>query len=273
MILLDRKNFYKVIEPLQSVTINNLFARSVVENKVSGKIFVDNIDNPKTFYVIHPYGMTYLFGNWTNPVFNEQLKEYALNINHIRDNYEWMQVFPNEWNDTLTKLFGNKLVRSEDNTEETGMIELYTRVNFKFNYEKYFKREKPALLSVEIKRTDENVYDTMPGTVVPKYFWDSKEDFLRNGIGFSLFYNSELASTAYASFIHDDKLELGIETVEKFRKMGLAEIVCCTLIDYCIENNYEPVWACRFENTGSLKLAEKIGFEIIAKTPYYRLSK
>lgn len=273
MILLDRKEFNKIIEPLKLVSMNNLFARSVVEKKVSGKVFVDNADNPKTYYVIHPYGMTLLFGNWTNLKFNNKFRDYALNTYHIRDQYEWMQVFPNEWNDTLSDLFGNTLVKSENNTKETGIIELNTRVNFKFVYEKYAKISKKKLPYVEIVRTDEKIFDNMQGSVVPKYFWDSKEDFLKNGIGFSLLYNSQLASTAYSSYFHDDKLEMGIETVEKYRKMGFAEIVCCALIDYCIENEYEPVWSCRLENAGSYKLAQKLGFEPALQTPYYRLSK
>ena len=273
MILLDRKEYNKIIDPLKSVTVNNLFARSVVEQKVSGKVFVDNADNPKTYYVIHPYGMTLLFGNWANLEFNNKFRDYALNTNRIRDKYEWMQVFPNEWNDTLSNLFGNALVKSENNTKETGIIELNTRVNFRFMYKKYLQLAKTQQSYVEIVRTDAKIFDNMQGSVVPKYFWDNKEDFLKNGIGFSLLYNSQLAATAYTSCLHDDKLELGIETVEKYRKMGFAEIVCCALIDYCIENKYEPVWACRLENVGSYKLAQKLGFEPILQTPYYRLSK
>lgn len=35
----------------------------------------------------------------------------------------------------------------------------------------------------------------------------------------------------------------------------------------------EPIWSCRLENTGSYKLAQKIGFLPTAEIPYYRLSK
>jgi hypothetical protein len=35
----------------------------------------------------------------------------------------------------------------------------------------------------------------------------------------------------------------------------------------------EPVWACRLENDGSYKLAQKLGFEPVLEIPYYRLSK
>jgi L-amino acid N-acyltransferase YncA len=51
----------------------------------------------------------------------------------------------------------------------------------------------------------------------------------------------------------------------------LALYTCSALIDYCLANNFEPVWACRHENTGSFRLAEKIGFESVRTIPYYQL--
>lgn len=71
--------------------------------------------------------------------------------------------------------------------------------------------------------------------------------------------------------MHDNQLEFGIETVDGFRGKGFAFHTASSLIDYCLENNYEPVWACRLENTGSYKLAEKLGFEPTVTLPYYKL--
>jgi len=85
--------------------------------------------------------------------------------------------------------------------------------------------------------------------------------------------NDVWAATSYSSFIRDDMLELGIETVESFRGKGLAQHVCSALIDYCVKNNYEPIWACRKENIGSYKLAQKLDFEPTKEILYYRLSK
>ena len=40
MVLLNKEDFNKVIEPLKNVTINNLFARSVIEKHVSGLEYI-----------------------------------------------------------------------------------------------------------------------------------------------------------------------------------------------------------------------------------------
>jgi hypothetical protein len=276
MKLLEKNNYYKLIEPLKKVTINNLFARSVVECRVTGKVYVDDCDNPQTFYVIHPYGMSLLFGDCHNKAFNDSFRDYALNLNKTREKHEWMQAFPGGWNAMFNELFKNCMIKSSENTEhrEDGIIELNTRINFKFNPNGYLEiREKQIPSGFKITGTTKQIFEDMKGSVVPINFWDNAEDFIKNGVGFSLFYDNKLAATAYSAFIHDHKLELGIETVEEFRGKSFAQYTCSALIDYCLENDYEPVWACRLENTGSYKLAQKLGFEPCLEIPYYRLSK
>ena len=276
MKLLEKNNYNILIEPLKRVTINSSFARSVIEHWVSGKVYVDNCDNPKTYYVVHPYGMSLLFGDCYNEEFNDSFRDYSLNLNKTRDKHEWMQAFPNEWDAVLNGLFKDCIINQADNIEnkEYGIIELNTRINFEFNQKKYIDNRKKLILNeYRIVRTDKQIFNEMKGSVVPSHFWDSADDFYKNGVGFSLFFDNKLASTAYSAFIHDNKLELGIETIEEFRGKGFAQFTCSALTDYCIENGFEPIWACRLENYGSYKLAQKLGFEPTFKIPYYRLSK
>jgi GNAT superfamily N-acetyltransferase len=273
MILVDESEYYRVLEPLHKVAINNLFARTVVEKHLQGKVYVDEVDAPKTFFVVHPYGMSLLFGKPDNDVFNRQFREYAFNKDKSRRKYEWMQTYPDSWDVVLKDLFGSDLVKCSDHANnDNNCIELNGRVNFKFNRDAYFvyKQYKPAT-HYQILRTDKEAFNDMKGSVVPMFFWKDAEHFHNHGVGFSLFYENKLASTAFASFIHDRYLELGIETVEEYRGKGLAQHVCSALIDYCLINNFEPVWSCRFENTASYLLAQKLGFEPVSKGTYYRL--
>ena len=273
MILLDDNEYYKLIDPLKKVTINNLFARTVVEKHLSGKIYVDERNTPSVFYIVHPYGMSLLFGNPNNDKFNCQLREYALNTDKSRTKNEWTQVFPDSWDEKLKMLFGSDLIQySENSTNEKNKVELNGRVNFIFNREAYssfkqieFKRDN------KIVRTDKEIFNNMKGSVVPMYFWKDAEQFCNHGTGFSLFYNGNLASTAYSAYVHDNYLEIGIETVEEYRGKGLAQVACSALIDYCLQNNLEPVWSCRLENTASCKLAQKLGFEPVSTRTYYKL--
>lgn len=273
MELLQPLRYHLVSEPLSQLPINQLFARAVVEGHVSGKIYVDNTEHPSTFLVAHPYGMLLLFGNENNERFNEAFVRYALNEGKQRQRTEWLQAYPATWNEKLSAMLGDKMVTEENRTEkDAGKIELSTRVNFSFNPEKYlaFKKQfNPDYY--EIVRTDQQLYEAISGTVIPKYFWNSADEFVQKAVGFSLLYQGEVASTAFSAFIIDNKLELGIESVAHFRGKQFAIRTCMALIDYCLENVYEPVWACRLQNTNSFKLAQKIGFEPSLFLPFYKL--
>jgi GNAT superfamily N-acetyltransferase len=274
MIELEIDKYPLLEKPLKEVKINTLFARSVIQKKVNGKVFVDNKENPKTFYVIHPYGMSLLFGENKNETFNKQFLDYCLNKSNSREAFEWMQAFPNDWDNTLTILFKDNLVYTSDSTETSKeFIELNTRVNFKFNLENYLDFKKNNIkIKYQFIRTDEDSFKNMKGSVVPAHFWNSAEDFCTNGIGFSLFYQEKLATTAYSAFIFDKELELGMETFPEFRGKGFAQYACSTLIDYCLLNDYEPIWACKLTNIPSCKLAQKLGFVPNLTIPYYRLA-
>jgi hypothetical protein len=276
MQLLDQSHFYKLSSLVQEVPFNHLFARAVIENMITGHVYVDHPHNIQTAYIVHPYGMTLLVGNPDNMDFNQEFKKYALNLDSQRTSFEWMQTYPGTWDNRLKNLFGDQLIPSSLNVSKTenGMIELNTRVNFKFDKSTYLaNKTRVNDENISIVPTDSKMFKEMPGTVVPKYFWNNEADFFKYGMSYSLLYKGELASMSFSSYKFDNQFELGIETNPIFRGKGLAEIVCSALIDYCIEKNYEPIWACRKENIGSYKLALKLGFQPILELPYYRLSK
>jgi GNAT superfamily N-acetyltransferase len=274
MILLDPDKYAKVINPLKEVTINTLFAQAVVEKKIIGTIYVDNPDTPKTFLIYHPYGMSLLFGETNNDDFNARFLDYALNTFNVRQRYEWLQAFSDSWHEKLSVLFGENLIKSKNNTgnNKNNIIEENTRVNFRFNEQKYLAfRSTIPKNGYQILRTDKAMFENMNGSVVPKYFWREAEQFHNQGVGFSLFFENQLTSTAYSAFITKTQLEIGIETNEHYRGKGFAMLSCVSLIDYCLDNNLEPVWSCKYENTGSYLLAQKLGFEPTHYHPFYRL--
>lgn len=274
MKLLDKDKHNLVLGPLLEVKVNNLFARSVIEKHVTGSVFVDDTSNPTSFCVVHPYGMALVFGATTNKDFNQHLIDYMLNKSGFRTKVEWLQAYPPAWNEKIMELLGMNLFTPVTDTDHKseGLVELNTRINFKFNKAKYSEFRysiDPNLFNVV--RTDNRMFEKMEGTVVPKYFWDDAQSFLSRGIGFSILNAGDPVSTAFSAFVHDDKLEIGIETSDTQRGRGLAFYTCSALIDFCIENDLEPIWACRLENTGSVRLAERLGFEQTKYIPYYKL--
>jgi len=271
MYLLNKNQYYKALNVLKTVSANHLFARSVVEQHVSGKVYADHPANPSAFYVVHPYGMALLFGDSDNQEFHRTLTDYMLNKNGERDKTEWMQAYPGNWNVLINRLIGSILVPPESNNR-SDTIEVHTRANFRFNRDKYNSLKKNLnRTGLHVIRLDKELFEKMDGVVVPKNFWDNAVDFFERGIGFTAVMDNKPACTAYSAYIFDGQLELGIETIPEFRGKGYALITCSALIDYCVENDFEPIWSCRLENTPSYLLAQKLGFEPTITLPYYRL--
>ncbi len=273
---LTPENYFILEKQLEKVSFNCFFARSVIERHVNGTVYVDDEYNPMNAYILHPYGMSLLIGDGKNNKYLNWLTGYMLNTNRERNRDEWMQVFSDSWQNFITTQLNDRLVPAETNTglNYSDSIELNTRVNFKFNETRYRQEQCRRICeNVEIRQLDKISTKSMHGIVIPLNFWNNEDEFLEKGIGFSAFVSGEQVSTAYSAFVHDKHLEIGIETVNKYRGLGYAKMVCCSLIDYCIENGFEPIWACRLENTGSYNLAIGLGFEPTLRLPYYRLCK
>lgn len=268
MMPIEKKDYHHLIKPLKQVPFNHLFARSVVEGHISGTVYVDDKDHPCAYYIIHPYCMSLLLGDSCNASFNEAFLKYALSKNSKSYRDQWLQVSPGAWNTLL-----NDYVFDPGDSRESPCnkgIELHTRVNFRFNPDKYRDFKKCNRNAIAF-RADRKVFHEMTGSVVPAHFWDNADDFCKHGVGFSVYENNTLASTAFSAFIHGDQLELGIETRVDLQGRGYARLVCSVLIDHCLEHNFVPVWSCRLGNTASYKLALRLGFEPTVKLPYYKL--
>ena len=274
MILLNKSEYYKLLLPLKKVEINHLFAEAVLLGHVRGTVYVDTAVNPATFYVMHPYGMSLLFGNTGKEEFNTWLLGHALNNFHTRNRYEWLQAYPEKWNHEINTMWNEYLVKPEDNNHRVTdpRIEVNTRVNFKFNKSTFLNFKENSHLAVgNTIRTTPEIFENMQGSVIPGRFWDNVTDFSKQAVAYSVLVGDKIASTAFSAFIINDQLEIGIETSEAFRGKGYALLACSVLIDYCLEHDFEPVWGCKLENTASYLLAQKLGFEPTIYWPFYRL--
>jgi len=188
------------------------------------------------------------------------LFDYFNGVSYEREKDEWLQAFPRDWDLFMKRLADKHKVIS------------YSRLNFKFNsnkfYEKYHQVDKSQY---NIISTPADILFEINGSVVPKDYWKTPEQFANFVKAFSVMIDNKPASTAFTSARHDDKLEIGIETAKEHQGKGLGYLACAKLIEYCIAGNLEPVWSCRLENTGSVKLAEKLGFEETLRMPYYHI--
>ncbi|MGE5703722.1 MAG: GNAT family N-acetyltransferase [Clostridia bacterium] len=268
MIKLPPEHYEKVTPLLHTVPFNTLFARAVIEKKADGHVFVDDQRSLTVCFIIHKYGMALLCGNHGNDVFNDKLVRFLKNSSFEEYPAKWMLTFPNEWEHILASLLGTALGQAGDANDSPFLQTV--RINYHFQPRSHLNI--PALPDgFSLVQIDFELYHRIQGSVVPQQFWNHAEDFLAHGVGFSLIYEEQIVSTAFAAYLVADQLELGIETTEAFRKKGYAIYPAAALIQYCLAHGYEPLWACRRENIGSSRLAERLGFVPSSYHPYYGL--
>ncbi len=261
MEILPVSDYDKAASALEEVTVNSNLTRAVVENRVIGKIYVDNITDPEIFYVSHPYGMSLLFGNVNDSFIKTDLRNYILLKDGLRTRNQWMQIFPTELESKIDSNF-----RSCQNVIK------HRRINFKFNKE-IFDRVKSdfPVDKYNFSEIDEKLFTEFGGSVVPAKFWKSAADFVSHGMGYAVIIEGFAAAISFSAVSGRNMLEIGLETKPEFRRKGLASVVCAKLITYCIEHELEPEWACCKDNLGSYNLALKLGFEPYDDLPYYEI--
>jgi GNAT superfamily N-acetyltransferase len=281
MLILSPIHYHRIRHLIQNIDFNTYFAQVVSQKKVRGTIYINDLANPSACLIFHPYGMLLLCGQNDKADFNAEFTEFLLHTSYPRP--LWLQVYPSDWSNLLKLLLGHKLVKYPQKSDhfkaerefrklnQKKVIEC-TRVNLVLNRNKYLASRKLEIpQGLRIVRVDQQLFQNILGTVVPKYFWDSDEDFVKRGVGFSLLEGEVLLSTCFSAFVIGNHFEIGIETNPQYRRKGHAELAARAYIDFCLAQGFEPLWSCRKENLGSYRLAQKLGFEVKQESPYYGL--
>ncbi|MDH3592926.1 MAG: GNAT family N-acetyltransferase, partial [Planctomycetota bacterium] len=93
--------------------------------------------------------------------------------------------------------------------------------------------------------------------------WRSNEDFLARGLGYVLRTVDTVAAWCIADCVSQDSCEIGIGTDPRFRRRGFATLVAAAAVAQASNRNYDRIgWHCLASNTGSRRVAERIGFVV-----------
>lgn len=99
--------------------------------------------------------------------------------------------------------------------------------------------------------------------------YDSPEDFLVRGIGYTCNIGGIMVGAAYASLVCSSGIEISLFVEPVYRRQGVATALSTSLLLWCLERNMEPHWdAANLESVG---LAEKLGYKSMGTyTAIYR---
>jgi RimJ/RimL family protein N-acetyltransferase len=251
---------YEKIHPLFKGSHLNLVINAVVEGNSPGRIWVDDVANPKTAFMWDKAHCYYLVGSPNNGKFNTALKEFIggkLAPEAMAHNLSIFKVYytSKDWESKIEAMFRAVSPKKMERVFYTfGQLEIPD----------WRDRILPELC---IKRIDGELLTRTSLQNVPAVVseiescWNSLDDFLRNGFGFCLVHNKEIASWCTAEYVSGKKCGIGIETVKAYRGRGFATLTACAFVDYCISRHILPHWDSWKDNLPSIAVAEKVGFK------------
>ncbi|MBR5800190.1 MAG: GNAT family N-acetyltransferase [Lachnospiraceae bacterium] len=256
------------IELAEENTCNTVYPSSVAGGFQPGDIFTDSLEEPKVALFWHQSGFAYLSGNPDEAFLNEI---YDLMLNKAGNN---PRRFVLELKDESVAAF----FREKETLSEEPRYRFRLREDYESVWESAMKESTMKESGVQestipdgfvLKEIDAEILPRISGKIVPASFWSSPEEFLKNGKGYCLLKEDEVAAVAFSAAVSHKQIDIGIETSEKYRRQGLAAVVAKEMVRYATGIGKEPVWDCNKANEGSRKTAEKTGFQIVAEHSYF----
>lgn len=259
---MNRSEFYILRNAISGVE-NFPEAYAVIECTNPGEVYVNDIKNPRSA-LIWNQGMQchYFIGETQNEDFLEDIKEYVNDI-IIKElqakGINWFEVIGvhRKWESVIEELFSDKGIKYEHQYvyrmhENKKEIERATSKN-----EIYIEKLTKDVLKSNILNLEFMINEL-------ELFWGTMENFFEKGTCYYAIENKKVVSICYSGFKVNGLETIGIETLSDHRKKGYAYELALRFIEDCISRSFSPYWDCSEDNTGSRRLAEKLGFDKVS---------
>lgn len=256
MFELNRSDFSSIL-PFISSSKQEVLPFSIAQGINPGRIFVDQIEKPNIVFIWTTVGYYFLFGNPSEkliPHSNQVICDVFVPASQKGGENGFILIPSSDgWKPFMSSILTG-----------CGFIEIF-RTPHTFDRQKFatIKSAKPEIPpGFDMQKIDSCLAEEI-GVLAS---WSTINDFLTNGSGFAILNNGQIASYSYTVFSSSEAVEIDVQTAENFRGLGLATLTSIALIEDILLKGKNPNWECFWENTPSLRLAEKLGFT--AKNDY-----
>jgi predicted acetyltransferase len=236
-----------------------------MNREIAGKIWVDNVSNPKSALLIDNIWAIYLLGDSNNKNFNKQagvtVRNYVLPrlLADEEINREWILVYDsNSW---VYK------IQSEFELDNWFQVDIW---HYRFEQLKHANWRDDIPDNFQVEKLDEDFiskthlinHEHITSWVYKR--WKTPEDFIKRGFCFCLVKgDEEIVSWAMSDWSTDNYILMGCTTDENHREKGYATIVTSAAAEYYMSKNIDLRWFCAAQNFASRETAETVGFEKI----------
>ena len=99
--------------------------------------------------------------------------------------------------------------------------------------------------------------------------WGDAEGLTSSGRAWGAFLDGRIASVACTFFVGERYEEIGVVTEPDFRGLGLSPACAAALCAEIRDRGRTPSWTTSPDNVASLRVAEKLGFEVARRSSLY----
>lgn len=103
-----------------------------------------------------------------------------------------------------------------------------------------------------------------------EWMWPSLERFLQKGFGTVAVIDAKIICWCTAEYVSKNKCGIGIEVIDEFQNQGIATATAAHFLEHCLNQNMIAHWECDKDNIGSVRVAEKVGFEKTEEAVFWR---
>ena len=262
MILELKSNEYNHIKTLASPVKFHLVINAIIDTKIPGRIWVDDIKNSKSALIWDLRYSIYLFGREDNTDFNVALKNLfseEISPNALKNGIrQFFLISPEAW---TNKLLENELIMEKSRLSI--IPRCYYSLQSPLDIDEY---QVPPGFQMEfigkqlLGKSNLKNFNLLMDEV--RDIAGSIEEFLSKGnFGYCLIHDEKEIVSWCLSFLYGSSCEVWVQTVAKHRKRGFATLTVAAFVEYCQNKNITIGWHSNQDNPASIKLAEKIGFE------------
>ncbi len=260
---------FQKLDKQQYQSVENLFAgipygvslRALLAGINPGQIFVDDTSLPKTAFALTVDGY-YLAGDYSDAQTRAELSRFLRDKIFTGEVFTgtdfWMMLAlqPIEWEHYLPEIIP---------THEPEKVHRYQYCCDHLGYD--WRANLPdgfqmvPLVEILSGTVKADIPDDLQGEVNLDVLWGSVEGYILQGMGMAVIHNEQAVTICRAVCATQEILEIGIDTLPAFRHRGLAAAATAATVEQGFHHGYRQVsWQCDFDNTGSWKTAEKVGF-------------
>jgi RimJ/RimL family protein N-acetyltransferase len=258
---------YVAVRPLFVPMDKHLAALAVLENQVPGSVFVDQPHEPEAVMVVTGRRY-YLAGNSRNSRFNQQVRRHFITDIYPQAVEARQSAFTLNYPGTDWEPVIASVLQGKHPIQDRRL---------------YYEMRKPAPdwrgqvpPGFEMRQLDATLlresglehYDHLLEEMQSES--PSIEHFLKHCFGFCLVGEAAIAAWCLSEYNLDGRCEVGIETMQPYRRRGFATLTACALIEHARLQGIERIgWHCWASNAASRATAESIGFNQVAEYPAF----